>query len=93
MVGFALTVKVTAAKLKQPVAVTVTFAYTVVLPLTNAPGVPIDVVNPELLNHVTPTPAAPPVTVLFTPGRLNEAVPENWTIIEDEFVFVYVVNC
>lgn len=73
--GLASTVSVTAALLKHDVVLLDTLAYTVVEPLTKAAGVAIAVVSPALLNQVTVTPAAPPVTVLLTLVKLNEAVP------------------
>jgi hypothetical protein len=68
-------VSVTAALLKHDVVLLDTLAYTVADPLTKAAGVAIAVVSPALLNQVTVTPAAPPVTVLLTLVKLNEAVP------------------
>lgn len=72
--GEELTASVTAALLVQLVVVLVTFAYTVVLPLTKAVGVPMEVVRATLLNQVTATPLAPPVTVVLRLVKLKEAV-------------------
>ena len=46
----------------------------------------MEVVRPTLLNQVTATPLAPPVTVLLTEVRLNEEVVppgevEHWVIV------------
>lgn len=73
-VGEELTTNVTATLLVQLVVVLVTLAYTVVLPLTKAVGVPMETVRPTLLNQATATPLAPPVTVVLSPVKLKEAV-------------------
>jgi len=73
--GFGLTVNVTAALLKHPVVLFPTLAYTVPDALVYVEALFIIVVNAEVVNQVTLTPAAPPVTVLFLLVRSNTAVP------------------